>query len=60
MTHENVEPSKTTLSNYAALLEDTDGVSITGTVIFKTNTRYIEENSLTPAMALACVMVNPL
>ena len=57
ITKFDMKPSRTTLSNYSAVLANTDGVSICITVISKSRTRYTAENSLISAMALICVVV---
>ena len=46
----------TTLNNYSAVLDTTDGISITESYVSKTNSRYTSEKSLISSMALVCVV----
>ena len=56
ITKLDMTPSWTILSNYSAVLGNTDGVSICNTATSKSRTRYTTENSLVSAMALFCVV----
>ena len=56
ITKLDLEPSCQTLTNYTAILANTDGVSICNSAVAKSKTRYTAENSLISAMALICVV----
>ena len=52
------DPSRTTISNYRALLAASEGISLCTSAISKTNTRYTAENSLISSMAFLCVVAS--
>ena len=59
---QSVEPHRTTLVNYKALLAATEGISIAKSFTHKSNTRFTAENSLISAMSflvlVACTHYN--
>ena len=58
ITKLNINPHKTTLTNYCALLANNEGVSIFTSVQPKNWTRYSVENLLISAMVLCCVVAS--